>query len=282
MTGGPEASSTIDDPLFIGRRVALRAVRLDDELAIQELENHPRNLRRWRNGGRVVPPGSPSSSAGVFVRLLAIDLESQKMAALLVAYDPDIANGHCSFAILAAPSYHQSSVPGEGLALFLNYLFSTWPLRKVYAEVAEYNFSQFETIADSLFTIEGRLEEHLYMEGRYWDKLILSMTRPQFDRSWMRLSPLSLAFGPSSSRNVGRAEVRLRIGDVLGLSLDEDIEVQEAQVLELDSLGWLELEVALEDAHLRIPPLDVLMEMRTVGDLVAYLDSALSDVADDT
>lgn len=272
---------TICDPVFIGRRVALRAARLDDELALDELESHPRNIRRWRNGGRVVPHGPASGSTGVFVRLLAIDLESQKIAAMLVAYDPDIANGHCSFAILAAPKYHQSSVPGEGLSLFLNYLFSTWPLRKVYAEVAEYNFTQFETIVGSLFTIEGRLNEHLYMEGRYWDKLILSMTRSQFERSWVRLSPSPSPVLRTDRYQVERSELLLQISRILGVSIDELSGAQATQALHLDSLGWLEFEVALEDAHLRIPPLDVLTEMRTVGDLVAYLDSALSDVGAD-
>jgi hypothetical protein len=67
-----------------------------------------------------------------------------------------------------------------GLALFLRYVFTCWNFRKLYMEVAEYNYEQFSSGAGRFFEVEGRLREHFYYGGRYWDKLILTLSRETF------------------------------------------------------------------------------------------------------
>jgi RimJ/RimL family protein N-acetyltransferase len=63
--------------------------------------------------------------------------------------------------------------------VFLNYVFNTWQLEKVYIEVAEYNFSYMSGL-NRLFVEEGRLRSHLYLAGRRWDLIILAVYKSLF------------------------------------------------------------------------------------------------------
>jgi hypothetical protein len=64
-----------------------------------------------------------------------------------------------------------------GLGLFLRYVFFCWDLRKLYMEVPEYNYEQFSSGEGKYFSVEGRLKDHLYLDDRFWDQLILVMYR---------------------------------------------------------------------------------------------------------
>jgi hypothetical protein len=68
----------------------------------------------------------------------------------------------------------------EGVFLFVDYLFDTWPLRKVYADSLEFNFDQFAGGTATFFEVEGRLKDHVYLKGRYWDQIILAVWRERW------------------------------------------------------------------------------------------------------
>jgi RimJ/RimL family protein N-acetyltransferase len=80
-----------------------------------------------------------------------------------------------------APPFQRKPWVLEGQALFVEYVFASFPLRKLYGEVAAFNFAQFASGAGRLFTVEGRLQDHEWHFGRYWDVIILSLTR----ESWL-------------------------------------------------------------------------------------------------
>ncbi len=73
----------------------------------------------------------------------------------------------------------------EAPLLFLNYLFSMWDFRKLYAAVVEFNFDQFSHFAGDRFHVEARLAANEWHDGRWWDLLILAMYR----RDWERIGP---------------------------------------------------------------------------------------------
>ena len=62
-----------------------------------------------------------------------------------------------------------------------------WPFRKLYAEVAGFNYAQFASAVPLIFTEEGRLTDHDFYQGRYWDKHVLALSRDRWQgvRSWL-------------------------------------------------------------------------------------------------
>jgi RimJ/RimL family protein N-acetyltransferase len=71
---------------------------------------------------------------------------------------------------------------GRGLAvsavgLFLQNLFQRFNLQKVYMEMIEFNYSQVSSGAERFFHVEGKLHQHEYYDGKFWDKYILAVYR---------------------------------------------------------------------------------------------------------
>jgi RimJ/RimL family protein N-acetyltransferase len=64
-----------------------------------------------------------------------------------------------------------------GIGLFFEYVFGCWDVRKLYMEVAEYNFPQMESGIGRFFELEGRLRNHTYLAGKHWDQLTLALYR---------------------------------------------------------------------------------------------------------
>lgn len=102
---------------------------------------------------------------------------------VVMSYAADVRNGfaYLAFARLrsGAGPIHDAVVAAEALVLFLDYLFQGWNFRKIYVEVAEYNLGQFACFI-SLLDVEGRLKEHVYLDGHHWDLIIASLRRERW------------------------------------------------------------------------------------------------------
>ncbi len=73
----------------------------------------------------------------------------------------------------------------SGLRIFVDYLFDTWNLRYMYAQVPEYVAELFES-GGSLskhfpFCEVGRLPDYLFHGGRYYDMLVYALSRQDRD-----------------------------------------------------------------------------------------------------
>jgi len=71
----------------------------------------------------------------------------------------------------------------EALGLFINYLFDTFPLRKLYGEVPGFNLESFVSARGRIFREEGRQRDHEWMFGRYWDLVIVAVWRDDWEVS---------------------------------------------------------------------------------------------------
>ena len=91
-------------------------------------------------------------------------------------YGHDASNGTVHFAIVTGT--HRR--PGEGAIasiLAMSCAYRMWPIRKIYAEVAESNLEQFHHGYRKLFDIEGSLRAHQFMDGVFCNVLILAAHR---------------------------------------------------------------------------------------------------------
>jgi RimJ/RimL family protein N-acetyltransferase len=162
-----------------GRRIRLVPVTPKLHRAIYDLATSHEAAFRWRFQGFM-----PTFDA--FRETLLTDVlcqfavvaksERDPVVGHVFAYDANHSDGHLSMAVLSDRSLGASGV--EAAALFLRYLFSQWPVRKIYLEGPEYNVLQYASAARTgLLSEERRLRNHRYYDGRYWDEVCYAVYR---------------------------------------------------------------------------------------------------------
>jgi RimJ/RimL family protein N-acetyltransferase len=162
-------------------RVRLRPVLDDDLLPIYLASFDPATSSAWRYRGRTLPADEflASLADGVRAQYVVELIETGSAVGLVSAYDHNQAGLHCKVAFLR----FGDRLPGdagatfEGMLLFLTHLFSSFPYRKVFAEVPAYNMGLFEP---GFAQEEGILRDYLFHEGRPVDLHIVSFRRDQW------------------------------------------------------------------------------------------------------
>lgn len=166
---------------------------------------------------------------GVLHQVIAVDLANNERLGILACFGADFRNGHAHIAFVfvdAAPADGRSV---DAVEQFLDYLFATFPFRKLYGEVLEFNLSQLSSAVGPIAAVEGRKRAHEWHDGRHWDQILLAVYREQWGRWRQRAEGSSL----------------LRLEEIIGpgeaydpsASLDD---------LDLDSLARVELSDLLE------------------------------------
>jgi RimJ/RimL family protein N-acetyltransferase len=169
-----------------GRRVALRPVWPDDHPFLYSLAVMPETGYRWRYRGMV-----PSYELfvrelthGILAQFLVVDKKKNQAAGLVVCYSADMRHQYAHIAAIAAPEYLRTGVLLEASGLFVNYLFVTWPFRKLYGEAIDYAVHSYRSGLGRYFQQEGRLINHEYYGGRYWDLHIFALYRDTWEHGF--------------------------------------------------------------------------------------------------
>jgi RimJ/RimL family protein N-acetyltransferase len=94
------------------------------------------------------------------------------------SYDMNRTNGYAF-----ACTFVTSSTRGKGAiatVLFMDYLFKTIPMRKIYVDVLAYNHLSLKTCLNGGFIKEGCFKQHHWFGDRYWDMYRLALYRDAF------------------------------------------------------------------------------------------------------
>ncbi|HZM81227.1 MAG TPA: GNAT family N-acetyltransferase [Candidatus Limnocylindrales bacterium] len=127
---------------------------------------------RWRYRGSVPSFERFSSEfwTSVVVQLVARRIQDDLPVGHVVAYGGDMSMGYTYLGAVFQPEYTGTGLAAQAVAVFVRYLFKTFPLRKIYIEVPGFNWAQMASGEGILFEIEGVLKKHEYYDGQYWDK----------------------------------------------------------------------------------------------------------------
>lgn len=91
-------------------------------------------------------------------------------------------NSHAEVGILIGEKqYWGQGLGTEALILTLDYAFHVLGLHKVYLRVMEFNKRGIRCYEKVGFKHVGRLRQHIYRGGRYWDILFMDITAKEFD-----------------------------------------------------------------------------------------------------
>lgn len=165
-----------------GKYARLRPLAQNDYGYFYDLSLSAENNARWRYRGTTPSPERFVTDlwTGVQAQFVIETPEPRQRAGLVVAYNADMANGTVYLAALVDNDYHRKVWPMEGILLFVDYLLQNWNFRKVYAETPEFCAAQFASGAGTFFEEEGRLTQHQFFQGKYWDYITYALTRERW------------------------------------------------------------------------------------------------------
>ena len=124
--------------------------------------------------------------------VMLIDNETGNPGGFARLYDMNWVDGWAWFGCLASPDYRSRAVAfSEAVVLFLAYTFDFFPLRKVYAEIAEYNTAALGIAKKLGFQAEGGLSDHVWFRDRFWDAEHFSLSRNAWQETLGRLRRLN-------------------------------------------------------------------------------------------
>lgn len=187
------------------RRVRLVPVGPAERAALFSLATNPELAFRWRSVG-------PGTHPRVFDRLMdenvlcqfgVCSTSSTQLVGLVQCVAASFHHQTAQITVLLAPRVWGNGWALEGVMLFMAYVFTGYPLRKLYFEIPEQNWSVLRRGASRLFSEEGVLIGHEWHLGLWRDVALYSVSCEQFftHRLTARLSP------DSSGRAVRREEI---------------------------------------------------------------------------
>lgn len=167
-----------DAPILRTRRVALQHIepRHYDFLFSYAV----RDEQNWRWNGRPVGPEAFRESLWDRVHAQFVVARTDGAPVGVVrAYGANFHHRYVYVQVGFVDSEVRFGTTMEATALFVNYLFERWDFRKLYAEVTD-SYPAFAAGAEKYFDVEGRLRDHIFINGRYRDLLILSIRRERW------------------------------------------------------------------------------------------------------
>ncbi len=162
--------------------VSLRPIESADLPHLYRAAMQPENAHRWRFGGMTLSQQEFANSlhAGALSTLAAAD--ESGIIGLLSAYNARLAHGTLYIAFLRADATRSPYAMFEAMFHFIEHVFRTWNVRKVYAEMPEFNYRPLLGSSAELFQLEGNLTGHSFFNGTFHDELLLAL-KPD---SWKR------------------------------------------------------------------------------------------------
>ena len=171
-----------------GENIDLWQVHPDDYRYMYWLSLSEFNNVRWRYRGQLPPFETfvAQIHSDVLAQFIVRSRTTGDPVGYCVAYGADLRNRHCYIGVLTDPTQIGIGTGSEALAMLTDYLFRTWDLHKVFAEVPAFTLEPMSGKLDRLtttanqFAIEGTLSEYVYYDGRMWDMYIVSATASEW------------------------------------------------------------------------------------------------------
>lgn len=165
-----------------GGLVHLRGWRQDDLPALYHAATSPGQGRRWRFRG-ATPSFREFASEfghGTLATLVVASNDDDRVVGSVAAYSASLENGWTYIGFQGVADRSGVGLMLEGMFCFVTWLFDTWDLRKVYAELDPGLHDRLVSLGAGPLRVEGRLERHTYQQGAWQDVLLTAIWRDEW------------------------------------------------------------------------------------------------------
>lgn len=154
---------------------------------------------QWRGSGETPEGFRNSFWSGVLAQFAIEDRRSSRSVGLVNVYDANLFHGYAYLSFMLLPDYRRRIWPLDGLILFINYVFTKYNIRNLYAESPEATYNLYGSGEGNVFEVMARLPGHLIVNGLEQDLILLRITRQWWRDMGRRLLTHCTQIGPSIS-----------------------------------------------------------------------------------
>ena len=112
--------------------------------------------------------------------MIAMDNTNSKPIGFVYSYNYNIYNEYLYITLYIRTKERNSILGAEVGAIFLDYLFKYYPIRKIYCSLFDYNNSSKKVLKTAGFQLEGCLKQYRYFNREYHDMSIYALFRNEF------------------------------------------------------------------------------------------------------
>lgn len=180
------------NPVFALGRVCLRPFNPGDIDWLYALETSPDLIDLFRLRGAIPSPMDYQRIVyqNVLSQFVVEDTSGKVRHGLVMAFNPDFANGTAEIALIANPNAVGTGLVTDGMSLLIEYVFRTWNFRKLYGESLAINYERFKTEAksdrtvdvDGLWSIEGCRKDAVWIDGAFRDKYLVTIDKADWQQ----------------------------------------------------------------------------------------------------
>ncbi len=105
---------------------------------------------------------------------------SERAAGFIYSHEVNLVDGFAFVTAFLEPTARGRGLGAKAGMLFFNYLFSYFPLRKLYCEAYDYNPASCHLLQSAGFVLEGEFHEHRFFGGQYYTLFRYALYRPAF------------------------------------------------------------------------------------------------------
>lgn len=162
----PNMTATLDND-----RIALIVPDAEHYRSLRQWELSGQLAVRWRHRGLTPSPPAFEEAlwAGVIAQYLVAEKRTGLVSGIVAGYDANFQSGYAHIAAAKFDASDRSLTVAEGCLLLVDHVFKSWPLRKLYFSIPEFNLPQIERGLRRFATEEARLRNHVYAGGRFWE-----------------------------------------------------------------------------------------------------------------
>lgn len=170
--------------------VTLRALSDADLPLLYAAATSPAQSHLWRFRGKT-PSREEFVSIlkdNVLCQYVVADVESLNGIALVTAYAADLVSGHAYIGVQRFDKgrKHPSGLAFEGCLVFIQYVFDSYDLFKLYFEVPAYNSWIVSGVAREVLELEGQLKSHYFHDGNRHDLYYYAL----YQHRWQEIAEL--------------------------------------------------------------------------------------------
>ena len=164
-------------------RVKLRLPRTEDTDLLYQWRNDLTDLGLWYPRRHPIDRESfreeltRFEQEHVHIRLM-IDCNGE-IVGTVYSYDANLVHGWTYIAIFVDKNHRmlRAAVAPIAWGLLVEYLFKSFPFRKIYAEAYSFNKISLKTLKSAGLKLEAQIPQHFYWQGEHHDQYIFALYR---------------------------------------------------------------------------------------------------------
>ncbi|PYN77239.1 MAG: hypothetical protein DMD96_24275 [Candidatus Rokuibacteriota bacterium] len=175
--------------MYIHGDLGFRPVEAGDLDALKELHNEMSTLLQLGNVEMFSSEEQAQwwkSLAGSRTtrRFAIVELRENTVIGVIRVQNIDALNRNCEVGLDIVPTLRRRGYGRASYRMLLEYLFLHFNMHMVYLRVGEFN-GQAKALYERLGFVEGgAFKEYLYRHGRYWDYILMCMTKEQYLKAY--------------------------------------------------------------------------------------------------